>query len=91
MDVRSEEPRMADPSVDVEPDLRLTAKEWIIYWRSRYESSVSKIVEAAHFIDKIKADNNRLRVENKSLSEKRQEAARSEGGVPDAKKRFKRS
>lgn len=95
--LREDEPRVCDPSVFMEPDLRLTAREWVLYWRTRYESSVAKIVESSRFIEKLKNDNNELKKENKAYQEKliqvesqwraeqkqRQAEAKAEGGAPE--------
>ena len=52
--VRVEELTNSDPSVNIEPDLRLTMKEWVLYWKVRYESSLEKIVNASKFIDALR-------------------------------------
>lgn len=68
--VKSEEPKVKDPSVDFEPDLRLTMKEWVLYWKVRYESSFEKIQKAAQFIDSMKAEMKKVMAENKKLQER---------------------
>lgn len=68
--VKAEEPKVQDPSVNIEPDLRLTIKEWVLYWKVRYESSLEKIQKAAQFIDSMKEEMKKLVAANKKLQER---------------------
>jgi hypothetical protein len=67
--VKSEEPKVKDPSVEIEPDLRLTMKEWVLYWKVRYENSFERIAKAAQFIDAMREEMKKLKTENARLVE----------------------
>lgn len=74
--VKAEEPKVPDPSINIEPDLRLTIKEWVLYWKTRYENSLEKIQAATKFIEglrdemkKVQAHNVKLQAEMKAIQE----------------------
>jgi hypothetical protein len=68
--VKVEEPRVQDPSVNIEPDLRLTMKEWVLYWKVRYEGMLEKVQAAAKFIEGMRDQMKALQATNVKLQQR---------------------
>jgi chromosome segregation ATPase len=84
----------------------MTHQEWTFYWKSKYESTLQKVVLSQQFFEKSKAQmnsmfqeishlrkaNEDLAAQLKTLQEQRQVDAAKEGGAPEAAvvKPFKR-
>lgn len=68
--VRDEEPKIADPSSSPEPDLRLTLREWVILWKTKYERTLDKLHEAGKFLDSVKAEYKKMKAERDEWKKK---------------------
>lgn len=51
---KPEEAKVTDPTVAMEPDLRLTMREWVLYWKVKYEQMLVRFQEIADLLMKQK-------------------------------------
>jgi hypothetical protein len=67
-----DEERVTDPTI-VEPDLRMTMREWVLYWKSKYEHVLMRVVEANKVIEELKSQSEakirEVMAQNKILTE----------------------
>ena len=98
MSERPEEPKVTDPSVSGEPDMRLTIREWVIFWKTKHDMMLVRFQDLADLTRKqrdmmkdqtitLGKVNDRCRDLEANLhvfQEERQAAAKKEGGVPEA-------
>lgn len=96
MSERPEEPKIIDPSTVSEPDMRLTLREWVLYWKVKYETMLTRFQDVAELIGKqkqmmkdqmltiAKLNDQKAELEKQvtALQADRQAVAKAEGGAP---------
>lgn len=60
-EIRQEDQRVQNPALEV--DLRLTMREWVIYWKTKYEEALHKIVGGQKAFKFLKEENEKLKRE----------------------------
>jgi hypothetical protein len=78
MTLAIEEPKVSESvAVSESLDLRLTKTEWIIYWKTKFEMLLQKVVQAEAIIRGLKGEVTVQRKENERLKKMVEEANRS--------------
>lgn len=49
-----EEKKITDPAVTPEPEMRLTLREWVLYWKVKYEQMLARFQDVVELINKQK-------------------------------------